>query len=218
MNGESNILYAFAMDHSKAPRRNKPSSFMRNLMMGTKYLEHCGKMTIENTTNGASCVLDFKQSGYWGVSNEVSGVVFSPSREVCARIEGKWDEQIAQALDSSHLHVLWRISPFQKESAQYYGFTAFGMTLNEITSDLEGRLPPTDSRFRPDVRALENGDDNEAETQKTRLEEMQRDRRKLGADRAPRWFKRHGEDWTYVGGYWEARAKGWRDAPVEPLW
>ncbi|KAG0709077.1 Oxysterol-binding protein-domain-containing protein [Suillus ampliporus] len=197
---------------------NKPSSFMRNLMMGTKYLEHCGKMTIDNTTSGASCVLDFKQSGYWGASNEVSGIVFSPSREVCARIEGKWDEQIAQALDSSYLHVLWRITPFPKESPQYYGFTAFGITLNEITSDLEGRLPPTDSRFRPDVRALEHGDEDEAEAQKTRLEGMQRDRRKRGADRAPRWFTQDGEDWTYVGGYWEARARGWKDTPVEPLW
>ncbi|OAX32717.1 hypothetical protein K503DRAFT_776361 [Rhizopogon vinicolor AM-OR11-026] len=180
--------------------RNKPSSFMRNLMMGTKYLEHCGKMTVENMTSGASCVLDFKQSGYWGASDEVSSVIVSPSREVCARIEGEWDEQIAQALDSSHLHVLWRITPFPKESLQYYGFS--------ITNDLEGRLPPTNSRFRLDVRALENGDDDETEAQKTRLEEMQRDRRKCGVDRAPRWFKRHGEDWRYVGGYWEARARG----------
>lgn len=196
---------------------NKPSSFMRNLMMGTKYLEHCGKMTIENTTNGATCVLDFKQSGYWGASNEVSGMILSPSRDVTARIEGKWDEQIAQAIDSSYLHVLWRTTPFPKESPQYYGFTAFGITLNEITSDLEGRLPPTDSRFRPDVRALEHGNDVEAETQKTRVEEMQRDRRRRGVDRVPRWFKQDGDEWTYVGGYWEARAKGWK-TPVEPLW
>ncbi|KAG1783723.1 Oxysterol-binding protein-domain-containing protein [Suillus placidus] len=197
---------------------NKPSSFMRNLMMGTKYLEHCGKMTIQNTTDGATCVLDFKQSGYWGASNEVSGMILSPSRDVTARIEGKWDEQIAQVLDSSYLHVLWRITPFPKESPQYYGFTAFGMTLNEITSDLEGRLPPTDSRFRPDVLALEHGDDDEAETQKTRVEEMQRDRRRRGVNRAPRWFKEDGNGWTYVGGYWEARAKGWKDTPVESLW
>ncbi|KAG1867840.1 Oxysterol-binding protein-domain-containing protein [Suillus subalutaceus] len=196
---------------------NKPSSFMRNLMMGTKYLEHCGKMTIENTTSGATCDLDFKQSGYWGASNEVSGMILSPSRDVTARIEGKWDEQIAQAIDSSYLHVLWRITPFPKESPQYYGFTAFGMTLNEITSDLEGRLPPTDSRFRPDVRALEHGNDVEAEAQKTRVEEMQRDRRRRGVDRVPRWFKQDGDEWTYVGGYWEARAKGWK-TPVEPLW
>ncbi|KIJ68223.1 hypothetical protein HYDPIDRAFT_124463 [Hydnomerulius pinastri MD-312] len=197
---------------------NKPSSFMRNLMMGTKYLEHCGKMTINNTVSGASCVLDFKQTGYWGTSNEVAGTVLSSSGDACARIEGKWDDQIALALDSSHLRVLWRITPFPKQAMEYYGFTAFGMTLNEITSDLQGKLPPTDSRFRPDVRALEEGDVDEAEEQKTRLEELQRDRRRRGVDRAPRWFRQVGEDWEYTGGYWEARARSWKESPVDPLW
>lgn len=197
---------------------NKPSSFIRNLMMGTKYFEHCGKMTIKNLTNGLSCTIEFKPAGYWGVSNEVAGAVVSPSGEVYARIEGKWDEQLALALDPSHLRVLWRISPFPKQALDYYGFTAYGITLNEITSDLEGKLPPTDSRLRPDVRALEEGNVDLAEEQKTQLEERQRERRRRGADREPRWFKQSGEDWLYVGGYWEARAKGWKDSPVEPLW
>lgn len=198
--------------------RNKPSSFMRNLMMGTKYLEHCGKMTIKNTTSGASCVVDFKQTGYWGASNEVVGVVLSRSGTMCARIEGKWDDQIALALDSSHLRVLWRITPFPEQTMEYYGFTAFGITLNEITGDLESKLPPTDSRFRPDVRALEEGNVDEAEAHKARLEESQRDRRRRGADRSPLWFEQVGEEWTYKGGYWEARATGWKEDPVEPLW
>ncbi|EGN95002.1 hypothetical protein SERLA73DRAFT_113704 [Serpula lacrymans var. lacrymans S7.3] len=197
---------------------NKPSSFMRNIMVGTKYLEHCGKMDIKNTVDGSSCVIDFKQSGYWGSSNEISGTVLSSTGTVLARIEGKWDEQIAQALDSSHLRVLWRITPFPKQSPEYYGFTLFGMTLNEITSDLEGRLPPSDSRFRPDVRALEEGDIDKAESEKTRVEELQRERRRRGADRKPRWFKQVGDEWRYIGGYWESRARGWKDSPVEPLW
>lgn len=187
-------------------------------MMGTKYLEHWGKMTIKNIVTGASCVVDFKQTGYWGASNEIVGAVLSESGDVCARIEGKWDDRIVLALDSSHLRVLWRIMPFPNETMEYYGFTAFGITLNEITSDLEGQLPPTDSRFRPDVRALEEGNVDEAEAQKTRLEELQRERRRRGADRTPRWFKQVGEEWRYKGGYWEERTMGWRDAPVEPLW
>ncbi|KAI6133233.1 hypothetical protein EDD16DRAFT_1890827 [Pisolithus croceorrhizus] len=150
--------------------------------------------------------------------NQESCAVMSPSGEVRARIEGKWDEQLALALDPSHLHVLWRISPFPKQALDYYGFTAYAITLNEITSDLEGKLPPTDSRLRPDVRALEEGNVDLAEEEKTRLEELQRERRRRGAEREPRWFKQAGEDWLYVGGYWETRAKGWRESPVEPLW
>ncbi|CCM02794.1 uncharacterized protein FIBRA_04905 [Fibroporia radiculosa] len=194
----------------------RPSSFMRNLMMGTKYLEHCGKMVIENTTTGARCNLDFKEGGYWGPTNMVSGSILSSSGNIEADLEGKWDEQMSLKLDSSHLRVLWRMTPFSKNALDYYGFTSFGITLNEITSDLQSRLPPTDSRLRTDVRALEEGDLDLAEDEKKRIEEMQRDRRRRGADRQPRWFKQSGDEWVYAGGYWEQRARGWKD--VEPLW
>lgn len=187
-------------------------------MMGTKYLEHCGTMTIKNVVSGTSCVIDFKQAGYWGASNEVVGTVLSSYGDACARIEGKWDEQLALALDPSHLRVLWRITPFPNQALDYYGFTAFAITLNEITGDIEGKLPCTDSRFRPDIRALEEGNIGLAEEQKTRLEELQRERRRRGADRIPRWFKQVGEEWVYAGGYWEERARDWKDSPVESLW
>lgn len=189
---------------------------MRNLMMGTKYLEHCGKMSIQNTTTGARCVLEFKESGYWGASNQVAGVVYSPNGETVSSLEGKWDEQIAQKLDASHLRILWRITPFPRNAPEYYGFTFFGITLNEITPDIANKLPPTDSRLRPDVRALEEGNLDLAEHEKARVEEMQRDRRKRGEERKPRWFKKVGEEWQYVGGYWEERARGWNG--IEPLW
>ncbi|TFY59438.1 hypothetical protein EVJ58_g5773 [Rhodofomes roseus] len=196
--------------------RKRPSSFMRNLMMGTKYLEHCGKLIIEHTASGGKCVLDFKEGGYWGPANQVSGAVVSPNGKTQAHLEGKWDEQMAQKLDSSHLRVLWRITPFPKKAPEFYGFTTFGITLNEITPDLEGRLPPTDSRFRTDVRALEEGDIDSAEEEKKRIEEMQRDRRKCGGEAKPKWFKQQGDEWVYVGGYWEQRERGWKD--IQPLW
>jgi hypothetical protein len=182
-------------------------------MLGTKYLEHCGSMTIENTTTRSRCVLDFKQSGYFVASNLVSGTIFSSSGDVLSHLEGKWDDQLALSLDSSYFRVLWRVTPFPTNG---YGFTSFGITLNEITDDLRGKLPPTDSRFRPDVRALEEGNLDLAELEKKRVEEMQRERRRKGTDMQPRWFKRVGEEWVYAGGYWEQRREGWKD--VQSLW
>lgn len=187
-------------------------------MVGTKYLEHTGKMSIENTHDQTRCVLEFKQNGYWGASNQVSGTVYGPSGEAVSHLDGKWDDQMAQSLDSSHFRVLWRITPFPKNTHEYYGFTAFGITLNELTSDIVGKLPPTDSRFRPDVRALENGDLDVAEEEKVKVEELQRERRRRGEDRQPRWFKQDGDEWVYSGGYWEARAKNWKGEDLHPLW
>jgi oxysterol-binding protein-related protein 3/6/7 len=189
---------------------------MRNLMMGTKYFEHTGKMTIENISTNARCVVEFREAGYWGVPNQVYGAVYSPTGEIETTLEGKWDEGLARKLGPNHLQVLWRMVPFPKNSLDFYGFTTWGITLNEMTADLQGKLPPTDSRYRPDVRALEEGNLDRAEAEKERLEELQRERRKQGKDREPRWFRRKGDEWVYAGGYWEQRAKGWEG--VESLW
>lgn len=40
---------------------------------------------------------------------------------------------------------------------QMYNFTNFAMSLNELEPGMEAVLAPTDSRFRPDIRAMENG-------------------------------------------------------------
>ena len=76
----------------------------------------------------------------------------------------------------------------------YYGFTRFAIELNEFDSDMSKYLPPTDSRFRPDQRLLEEGKINESEAEKNRLETQQRERRKVKEstgehDAEPMWFK-----------------------------
>lgn len=190
-------------------------------MMGTKYLEHCGEMIIRNTSTGARCVLDFKETGYWASApNVVAGSVYSPEDRIVSRLEGKWDEQMVQKLDSQHLKILWRVTPFPRDAATYYGYTYFAMTLNEITPDIKDKLPCTDSRFRPDVRALEEGDIERAEREKARVEQTQRERRQRGQEPKPRWFRQIDgtDEWTYTGGYWEARRSGWKGTDLSPLW
>jgi len=49
--------------------------------------------------------------------------------------------------------------------------------VNYLSENLKAKLPPTDSRLRPDVRAWENGHMEEASKQKDRLEVNQRKRR-----------------------------------------
>jgi oxysterol-binding protein-related protein 3/6/7 len=198
--------------------RKKPSSFIRNLMVGTKYYEHCGKMIIENVETHVRCTLDLQQNGYWGPTNVVSGTIYGADGDDIGHLEGKWDDQICQMLEPFHFRVLWKMTPFPKDNAEYYGFTTYGMTLNEITTDLVENLPPTDSRYRPDVNALENGHLNLAEKEKVRVEQLQRNRRNSGKDVQPRWFKQVGDEWQYTGRYWEARSRGWNGEAISPLW
>nr|CAB3480028.1 unnamed protein product [Digitaria exilis] len=73
------------------------------------------------------------------------------------------------------------------------------------------KLPPTDSRLRPDQRHLENGEYEKANAEKLRLERRQRMSTKLQDNGwKPQWFEQDTKDGTYryKGGYWETREKG----------
>ena len=59
-----------------------------------------------------------------------------------------------------------------------YGFNTYTLQLNLLTDALKDRLPPTDSRFRPDLRLWEEGKVDEASAEKSRLEDNQRKRKK----------------------------------------
>jgi hypothetical protein len=193
----------------------KPSSFMRNLIAGNRYLEHVGAMSLTSST-GFRCDLDFKEGGFWGSTlNHVAGTILSPDSKTMSKLEGTWHEGMSQHLDStgSRLKVLWRPHPFPSYADQYYGFTSFAITLNEITPDLEGVLPPTDSRLRPDQRAMEEGRVDDADQLKIQVEEGQRARKRerdaAGESWAPQWFEQDADgEWKYKGGYWESRKTG----------
>lgn len=52
-----------------------------------------------------------------------------------------------------------------------YYFTFFTLQLNHLPAGLKEKLPPSDTRLRPDQRALEEGDLVKAANEKARLED-----------------------------------------------
>nr|XP_015209327.1 PREDICTED: oxysterol-binding protein-related protein 1 isoform X1 [Lepisosteus oculatus] len=128
------------------------------------------------------------------------------------------DAESVQVIPGSEL--LWRIAPRPPNSAQMYNFTTFAMQLNELDKEMEGVIPKTDCRLRPDIRAMENGDIDLASEEKKRLEEKQRAARKNRSKSddewktripalGPRWFHQgpnpynSSADWLYSSGYWD---------------
>ncbi|XP_078397293.1 oxysterol-binding protein-related protein 1 isoform X2 [Cetorhinus maximus] len=117
--------------------------------------------------------------------------------------------------------LLWKIAPRPPNSQQMYNFTNFAMSLNELDKEMESVIAPTDCRFRPDIKAMENGDIDLASEEKKRLEEKQRAARKQRAKtdndwknknqlaEGPRWFHQGpnpytgASDWLYSGSYWD---------------
>uniref|UniRef100_A0A6Q2Y5A9 Oxysterol-binding protein n=1 Tax=Esox lucius TaxID=8010 RepID=A0A6Q2Y5A9_ESOLU len=109
--------------------------------------------------------------------------------------------------------LLWRIAPRPANSTEMYSFTSFAMQLNELDKDMEGIIPKTDCRLRPDIRAMENGDIDLASEEKKRLEEKQRAARKTRSksddEWKTKWFHQGqnphngSQDWLFSSGYWD---------------
>ncbi|XP_041804959.1 oxysterol-binding protein-related protein 1-like isoform X4 [Chelmon rostratus] len=121
------------------------------------------------------------------------------------------DAETVQVIPGSEL--LWKITPRPDNSAKFYAFSTFAMHLNELEKSMEGVIPPTDSRLRPDIRAMENGDIDQASAEKKRLEEKQRmarkNRTKSTEEWKTRWFQQgpnphnKAQDWLCLKGYWD---------------
>ncbi|RVX74954.1 hypothetical protein B0A52_01231 [Exophiala mesophila] len=198
------------------------TSFLRNIIAGEKYVEPVGTMTVLNETTGSKAVATFKAKGMFsGRSEEVEVQTFDHNgQELSIALSGTWTTSL-QLKEPGKLtkSTIWSAGPLVDNAPKHYGMTKFAAELNEITAIEENKLPPTDSRLRPDQRALEHGDHDHAERVKNQLEEGQRARRRdmeaSGEAWKPRWFTRVelGDEvvWklrTGKDGYWEERARG----------
>ncbi|KAJ3102324.1 Tubulin epsilon chain [Phlyctochytrium bullatum] len=184
---------------------------MRNIFSSGRYLEHYGTMKIQSEASGHYCQVTFKESGYFtSAKNEVAAVVHDANGNEVAWLTGKWDESLCRYHKDTpnKLEVIWRARPCPPNHQQMYGFTSFAVELNEITPDISDKLPNTDTRFRTDQRMYEEGKVDDAEKEKLRLEQKQREyRKKLEAEGKkwiPQWFEEVASEGTTIGGrFWD---------------
>lgn len=206
---------------------SKVTTSIYNLILGKLYCDHYGTMRIDGNRE-YSCKLKFKEQSIIDRNpHQVQGIVQDRNGKRVASLFGKWDESMhyvngdcpakGKGFESlKDAHLLWKRSKPPKFPTRY-NLTRFSITLNELMPGLKEKLPPTDSRLRPDQRYLENGEFEMANSEKLRLEQRQRQARKM-QERGwkPRWFaKDKGSDaYRYIGGYWEAREQGdWDSCP-----
>ncbi|XP_036856255.2 oxysterol-binding protein-related protein 6 isoform X6 [Manis javanica] len=194
---------------------NKVTTCIHNILSGRRWIEHYGEITIRNTKSSVCiCKLTFIKVNYWNSNvNEVQGVVMDQEGKVVHRLFGKWHEGLYCGVAPS-AKCIWRPGSMPTNYELYYGFTRFAIELNELDPVLKDLLPPTDARFRPDQRFLEEGNLEAAAAQKQRVEELQRSRRRYmeenNLEHIPKFFKKvidanQREAWVSNDTYWELR-------------
>jgi hypothetical protein len=131
------------------------------------------------------------------------------------RLEGKWNESFWMINEKTkEKQVLWTKTPYPEQWEQMYGMSHYMLQLNYFPRQYKKAIAPTDTRWRPDQRALEEGDMKLAADEKNRLEEKQRAVRKYNEkhkiEQKPFYFdewKNPDDDsliyYRYNGKYWE---------------
>ncbi|XP_058747714.1 oxysterol-binding protein-related protein 1C-like isoform X3 [Vicia villosa] len=177
-------ILTLEFDDGEVFQWSKVTTSIYNLILGKLYCDHYGTMRIQG--NGAySCKLKFKEQSIIDRNpRQVQGIVQDRNGKTLATLIGKWDDSMyyvngdyggkGKGYESlSEAHLLWKRSKPPKFPTRY-NLTRFAITLNELTPGLKEKLPPTDSRLRPDQRYLENGEYEMANSEKLRLEQRQR--------------------------------------------
>lgn len=196
--GKSMEIIPFGTVHVLLPalnahyKYNKVTTCVHNLFKGQRWVDAYGELTI--TDGELTCKLTFEKASYWSnKKHEVNGVLLNSNGDVIERLFGKWNESL-HCGSAPNAKCIWRPGAMPEGYEKYYGFSRFAIELNELTPELQKTLPPTDTRFRPDQRLLEEGDIASAEAIKLQLEQQQRERRKERElngkpDPSPLWFR-----------------------------
>uniref|UniRef100_A0A3B4BPB8 Oxysterol-binding protein n=1 Tax=Pygocentrus nattereri TaxID=42514 RepID=A0A3B4BPB8_PYGNA len=210
---------------------NKAVTCIHSVFSQQRWLEHYGDVVIRNLKNDiCTCKMTFLKSRYGGgesSKNEVQGVVLDKAGTVVHRFGGSWHEGIfCDTLPNPQ--CIWKPNVQPEDHYEYYGFSQYAREQNELTPELRPLLPPTDTRFRPDQRLLEEGKVAEADKRKDEVEEKQRERRKelakRGEEHIPRFFRKTQDDagrevWVSNGTYWKIRENpGFANTTNLDLW
>eukprot|EP00871_Galdieria_phlegrea_P000234 jgi/Galph1/1210/GphlegSOOS_G5951.1 len=178
----------------------KATTCAHNIVLGNVWIDNYGEMVLVNHRTGSYSVVKLKKTGWLSDMRsygEVKCVVHDKNGNPQRRMSGAWHSYLEEELPNGEKRLIWRAAkrPPPEDSAGF-NFTAFAIILNELKPSIEEKIPPTDSRRRPDQRALEESRFADATSEKQRLEEKQRAARKMretkGEEYNPLWF-----DWQY---------------------
>lgn len=201
---------------------------IRNLIFGSVEAHNLGEITLSDDRSNLSFMKFKEKSFLFGFgdphANEVEGWLKNAG-VIKYTLEGVWDRFLeAHDMRTNATTRVWQAGN-KRTFPEYYGFSELSLNLNLLNSEVLHMVPTTDSRLRPDVRALENGLLELGEAEKARIYRKEKEgeqqaswvdspRKKAQQPRRqlrPRWFDREVHRLTnelyykFTGTYWPAR-------------
>ena len=199
---------------------NFPGVYVKGLMKPPLYNDYSGTTLIQNTNDASyRCEIKFIEEGWTPNSlGKFEGTVFKDYDTVVYLLKGNWTKEIyatnPNGENRQDLLILDENQDYLKNNLEDYVIPEFACGLNQLTPELENFLPKNDSRFRQDIRLLEQKiETQEAQSFKSRYEKKQNEKL-LKEDHKILYFSEYSSPESeckyYIpnGKYWEERKNG----------
>ncbi|KAF7636048.1 Oxysterol-binding protein [Meloidogyne graminicola] len=215
----------------------KVTTTVHNIIVGKLWIDNHGVMNIINHISGERAIIKFHSYSYFSSDRprKVEGLILDKKGNAHFYIFGYWDSHINIAkiinqktqqggkvfieadeqkefgLRKNIFCVLVWFSGFVLGDASMFNFTKLAIEMNEP----EEGIAPTDSRFRPDQRLMENGYWDKANEKKNELENKQRKARREAENEAENSIKNSSLIHKIRGNeYWKCKeTKNWLKCP-----
>jgi len=195
---------------------SKPRIIIKNFCSFDKKLviQLVGKLIVYNNKTKEKCEIIMNEG-----NDEIedygnfSGNLYGDDGKIFAKIEGNvWSHINLFIIKENFLETVCVYKNFINSGPEKFYFNEFISNLNHLSDDLRNVLPPTDSRLRKDLRALELQDYERALKEQKKIEENERNLYKSYVDLKmvyqPKYFVKKFDNekceirYIYSGDYW----------------
>jgi len=160
---------------------NFPSLCVKGLLKPPLYNDYYGTTIIQNKNEPYyKCELKFIEES-WSPNSLgfFEGEVYGKNNDIVYLLKGNWKKEIYMTdKNGENKKILLKLNQnlnYLKNNSENYSLPEFCYELNYMNKNLEKNLPLNDSRFRKDIKLLEEGNDlDKAQNYKLKYEEKQR--------------------------------------------
>ena len=154
---------------------SKPTMRFKNLFFGGMYVDVGGDIMGMNMKTKETVQVQFHEKVSDTQNSYVTGQAYDSQGVKKAELTGSWQSELFyNDLTTNKTSSLWVETALVDNAYMQYMFSTFTVLMNYVSDDMNGYLPPTDSRYRNDLRCYENGEIEQAEIEKVSIELRQR--------------------------------------------
>ena len=108
---------------------------------------------MKNNITGEHAEIEFHRRSKLHAEGTFDGKIFDKDNKAVYEIFGStYDSMSIKNIETQEEEQIWQINSLIPKAAQQYYFNNLGILANHLSDAMKTQLPPSDSRFRPDIR------------------------------------------------------------------